>query len=89
MRTEESADIEGAVAAVGAMRTAGRVVDAADLSPAGVLALQRAAGNCVARRILARDKSLDDPDCSARSVGRRSRIPPTPRPTGRATPSYW
>jgi hypothetical protein len=61
MRSEESAEPEAAVvAAVGAMRTAGRVVDAADLSPAGVLALQRAAGNRVARRILARDKSLDD-----------------------------
>jgi hypothetical protein len=60
MRSEETADTQAAVAAVGAMRTAGRVVDAADLSPAGVLALQRAAGNRVARRILARDKSLDD-----------------------------
>src|ERR1700742_771293 len=61
LRTEESAEPEAAaVTAVAALRTAGRVLDAADVSPAGMLALQRAAGNRVARRILARDKSLDD-----------------------------
>jgi hypothetical protein len=58
MRTEEPADTQEAVAAE--VRPAGRGLDAGDLSPAGVLALQRAAGNRVPRRILARDKSLDD-----------------------------
>jgi hypothetical protein len=70
MRTEESADTQAAVAAE--PRLAGRGPDIGDLTPAGVLALQRSAGNRVARaaivnhatagvrRILARDKSLDD-----------------------------
>jgi hypothetical protein len=61
LRAEESAEPEAAaVTAVAALRTAGRGLDSTDLSPAGVLALQRAAGNRVAGRILARDKSLDD-----------------------------
>src|ERR1700729_977868 len=69
MRTEQSADTEAAVAAE--LRPAGRSPDLGDLSPAGLLALQRSAGNRVARaaiarrtghgaRVLARDKSLDD-----------------------------
>jgi hypothetical protein len=69
MRTEESAEPQAAVAAE--VRPAGRGLDVGDLSPAGVLALQRSAGNRVARaaiarqaapgsRVLARDKSLDD-----------------------------
>jgi hypothetical protein len=69
MQTEQSADTEAAVAAE--QRPAGRGPDLDDLSPAGVLALQRSAGNRVARaaiarraghgaRVLARDKSLDD-----------------------------
>ena len=70
MRTEESAETEAPVMAD--VRSVGRVAEAGDLSPAGLLALQRAAGNRVARaaiargqlgggrRILARDKSLDD-----------------------------
>jgi hypothetical protein len=68
-RTEQSADTEAAVAAE--LRPAGRSPDLGDLSPAGVLAFQRSAGNRVARaaiarraghgaRVLARDKSLDD-----------------------------
>jgi post-segregation antitoxin (ccd killing protein) len=69
MRTEESAETQPAVAAD--QRPAGRGAGLDDLSPAGVLALQRAAGNRVTRtaiarraahgaRVLARDKSLDD-----------------------------
>ena len=69
MRTEEPAEPQAAVAAEA--RPAGRGLEAGDLSPAGVLALQRSAGNRVARaaiarqaapggRVLARDKSLDD-----------------------------
>ncbi|HXD64415.1 MAG TPA: hypothetical protein VNV17_07355 [Solirubrobacteraceae bacterium] len=69
MRTEEPAEPQAAVAAEA--RPAGRGLEAGDLSPAGVLALQRRAGNRVARaaiarqaapgsRVLARDKSLDD-----------------------------
>jgi post-segregation antitoxin (ccd killing protein) len=69
MQTEQSADTEAAVAPE--QRPAGRGPDLDDLSPAGVLALQRSAGNRVARaaiarraghgaRVLARDKSLDD-----------------------------
>lgn len=69
-RTEDSAEAQAAVATD--PRTVGRAVSVNDLSPAGVLALQRSAGNRVARtavarraghdgpRILARDKSLDD-----------------------------
>ncbi len=71
-RTEESAEAQAAVSAD--LRTVGRGLDLADLRPASVLALQRAAGNRVARaaiasratatigarRVLARDKSLDD-----------------------------
>jgi hypothetical protein len=71
-RTEESAETH-AVAAADLPRTA-RVLDVADLSPSGLIALQRAAGNRVARaaiaghaaaggvgrRVLARDQSLDD-----------------------------
>ncbi len=58
-RTEESAETQVEVAAAD-LRPAGRGLDAGDLSPAGVLALQRAVGNRVTRRILAREKSLDD-----------------------------
>ena len=54
MRTEESAETQAPVAAD--LRSAGRGPDVADLTPAGVLALQRAVGNRLARRILARDK---------------------------------
>jgi hypothetical protein len=62
-RTEESAETQAAVAAD--LRSAGRGPDLGELTPAGVLALQRAAGNrvaraVIARRVLARDKSLDD-----------------------------
>ncbi len=71
-RTEESAEAQAAVAAD--LRPAGRGLHPGDLSPSGVLALQRVAGNRVARaaiahhaprgaggrRILAREKSLDD-----------------------------
>jgi hypothetical protein len=71
-RTEESAEAQAAVTAD--LRTVGRGLSIDELSPAGVLALQRSAGNRVARaaianhatpsgaarRILARDKSLDD-----------------------------
>ena len=56
-RTEESADTQATVAAD--LRTVSRGLDAGDLRPAGILALQRAAGNRITRRILARDKSLD------------------------------
>lgn len=69
MRTEEPAEPQAAVAAE--VRSADRGLDAGDLSPAGVLALQRSAGNRATRaaiarqaaprsRVLARDKSLDD-----------------------------
>jgi hypothetical protein len=68
-RTEESAEALAAISAD--QRTAARGLSVDDLSPAGVLALQRSAGNRVARsaiarraehgvRVLARDKSLDD-----------------------------
>jgi hypothetical protein len=62
-RTEESAETQAAVAAD--LRSTGRGPDLGELTPAGVLALQRAAGNrvaraVIARRVLARDKSLDD-----------------------------
>ena len=62
-RTEESAETEAAVAAD--LRPAGRGLDLGNLGPSGVLALQRAAGNrvaraAIARRVLARDQSLDD-----------------------------
>jgi hypothetical protein len=69
-RTEDSAEAQAAVTAD--PRTVGRGLSVHDLSPAGVLALQRSAGNRVARtaitrraghdgrRVLARDKSLDD-----------------------------
>src|ERR1700727_1079903 len=68
-RTEQSADTEAPAAAE--LRPARRSPDLGDLSPAGLLALQRSAGNRVARaaiarraghgaRVLARDKSLDD-----------------------------
>src|SRR6185437_7720256 len=68
-RTEESAEAQAAITAE--PRTVGRGLSAGDLSPAGVLALQRSIGNRAARsaiarrathvtRVLARDKSLDD-----------------------------
>jgi hypothetical protein len=69
-RTEEPADVQTAAAAD--VRLGERAPSLPDVTPAGVLALQRAAGNRVARaaiargapaagrRILARDKSLDD-----------------------------
>jgi hypothetical protein len=53
IRSEESAEAQAQSVVAPDLRPAGPVLDMGDLSPAGVLALQRAAGNRVARAAIA------------------------------------